>query len=254
MPSVVFFNNCKCRDHVKLYGAGAFFDLDADGHQGNLALNLPVGQRCVVASYEDDGRVMFKWFLLSEEKLMSDENDGKSRVFIGKLINKKVLTKDAAAKSPCYSTLFNRRGQFKQVSVIEGEIRKRAIPNPVRTAKSLVPDEESDCETYAEGATREVVVNAYERSAKAITKCKEVFGFKCAVCELDFEEKYGSEMKGFIHVHHLKPLAEIKKSYEINPRKDLRPVCPNCHAVIHGGGKLRSIAKVKAMMRKAAKK
>ena len=39
--------------------------------------------------------------------------------------------------------------------------------------------------------------------------------------------------KNFIHVHHIKPLSEIDKEYKINPIQDLRPVCPNCHAMLH---------------------
>jgi 5-methylcytosine-specific restriction protein A len=34
-------------------------------------------------------------------------------------------------------------------------------------------------------------------------------------------------------VHHLKSLAEIGAEYELDPVRDLRPVCPNCHAMIH---------------------
>jgi 5-methylcytosine-specific restriction protein A len=40
-------------------------------------------------------------------------------------------------------------------------------------------------------------------------------------------------MEGFIHVHHIKPLAKLGSNYKIDPIKDLRPVCPNCHAVLH---------------------
>ena len=34
-------------------------------------------------------------------------------------------------------------------------------------------------------------------------------------------------------VHHLTPLSEIEEEYEVDPINDLRPVCPNCHAIIH---------------------
>jgi 5-methylcytosine-specific restriction protein A len=44
---------------------------------------------------------------------------------------------------------------------------------------------------------------------------------------------YGEIGKNFIHVHHVKPLSEIDEQYKINPIKDLRPVCPNCHAMLH---------------------
>ena len=37
----------------------------------------------------------------------------------------------------------------------------------------------------------------------------------------------------YIHVHHLKPLATIGSEYEVDPIRDLRPICPNCHAMIH---------------------
>jgi 5-methylcytosine-specific restriction protein A len=44
---------------------------------------------------------------------------------------------------------------------------------------------------------------------------------------------YGERGEAYIHVHHLRPLAEIGQSYELDPVADLRPVCPNCHAMIH---------------------
>ena len=35
-----------------------------------------------------------------------------------------------------------------------------------------------------------------------------------------------------IHVHLLKLVSEVGEGYVIDPVEDLRPVCPNCHAVI----------------------
>lgn len=54
-----------------------------------------------------------------------------------------------------------------------------------------------------------------------------------AVCSFDFEKFYGSIGKNYIHVHHVVPLSEIKKEYKLDPIKELIPVCPNCHAIIH---------------------
>ncbi|MBP9616309.1 MAG: HNH endonuclease [Aliarcobacter sp.] len=51
--------------------------------------------------------------------------------------------------------------------------------------------------------------------------------------------------KSFIHVHHLKSLTEIKKEYKINPIEDLRPVCLNCHAMIHKKNSAYSIDELK---------
>jgi 5-methylcytosine-specific restriction protein A len=78
-----------------------------------------------------------------------------------------------------------------------------------------------------------VLVNLYERDTKARQVCLDKFGYICKICNFDFEKRYGLIGKEFIHVHHLIPLSEIKKEYELNPKKDLIPVCPNCHAMLH---------------------
>ena len=36
-----------------------------------------------------------------------------------------------------------------------------------------------------------------------------------------------------LHVHHIIPLSEIDKKYKVYPVKDLIPVCPNCHFILH---------------------
>jgi 5-methylcytosine-specific restriction protein A len=50
---------------------------------------------------------------------------------------------------------------------------------------------------------------------------------------MDFGERYGDIMKEFIHVHHLLPMSRMKEEDRVDPIAELRPVCPNCHAVIH---------------------
>ena len=86
---------------------------------------------------------------------------------------------------------------------------------------------------YHEGATKTIAVNYYERSAEARKRCIEHYGVKCVVCKFDFEKTYGKIGRAFIHVHHIVALSEIKSSYEVHPINDLRPVCANCHAIIH---------------------
>ena len=93
--------------------------------------------------------------------------------------------------------------------------------------------EVADGETRQEGLVRRVLVNRYERDPKARKKCIEYYGIRCSVCELDFERRYGGIGRGFIHVHHLRPLGRLKSSYRLDPLKDLVPVCPNCHAMLH---------------------
>lgn len=85
----------------------------------------------------------------------------------------------------------------------------------------------------SEGAKKSIVVNAYERNSQARQQCLAYWGYRCVVCGFDFQEKYGAIGKGFIHVHHLIPLSRIGQTYQVNPIEDLRPVCPNCHAMLH---------------------
>lgn len=100
-----------------------------------------------------------------------------------------------------------------------------------------LPDEELDTSRdLKEGAKKQVYVNAYERNRVARTRCIEKYGVNCQVCDMNFEETYGEIGKDFIHVHHLTPMAARGDEYDVDPEKDLIPVCPNCHAMLHKGG------------------
>jgi 5-methylcytosine-specific restriction protein A len=63
--------------------------------------------------------------------------------------------------------------------------------------------------------------------------CIEHFGYKCQICDFSFLEKYGEIGKDFCHVHHIEPLSEVGGERDIDPTKDLIPICANCHAIIH---------------------
>lgn len=86
---------------------------------------------------------------------------------------------------------------------------------------------------FAEGSVVKVLVNKYERNRTARIKCIQHYGARCYVCKFDFGMYYGKVAEGYIHVHHLLPLWEIHNEYVVDPIKDLRPLCPNCHAAIH---------------------
>lgn len=73
----------------------------------------------------------------------------------------------------------------------------------------------------------------YERDPSLRSECIRLHGARCAVCDLDFALRYGPHAAGFIHVHHLKPLASVGARHRVDPQSDLVPLCPNCHAVCH---------------------
>ena len=125
--------------------------------------------------------------------------------------------------------------------------RNKALNHPIKLLLDFIadqfqtdrieydyPDEAGlENETFPEGAKQTVLVNKYERNPEARAKCIEIYGTRCCVCGLSFEHMYGSFAKDFIHVHHLKSLHTIGEKYEVDPKEDLRPVCPNCHAMLH---------------------
>ncbi|MDQ3557473.1 MAG: HNH endonuclease [Gemmatimonadota bacterium] len=92
-----------------------------------------------------------------------------------------------------------------------------------------VPDQQS----YPEGTLRRVYANAYERNPAVRARCIAHHGLDCSVCRMSFAKEYGAVAARLIHVHHLRPLAELRGRHEVDAIEDLRPVCPNCHGVIH---------------------
>ena len=86
---------------------------------------------------------------------------------------------------------------------------------------------------YREGAVLQVLVNAYERDRAARQACINHYGLACVVCGLQLNVRYGALGAGFIHVHHVVPLSKLGPDYKLDPVRDLRPVCPNCHAMLH---------------------
>ena len=98
---------------------------------------------------------------------------------------------------------------------------------------TVFPEELVGADLLVEGACRTVTVNAYERDPEVRRRCIEAHGIACAACGMSFGGVYGSVAAGYIHVHHLRPLSEVGAAHTVDPIKDLRPVCPNCHAVLH---------------------
>jgi 5-methylcytosine-specific restriction protein A len=116
------------------------------------------------------------------------------------------------------------------------------------TEEFFSPEEIAEPANLIEGTIKKIWVNVYERNTKARDACLEEFGTICSVCEFDFEKIYGAIGKRFIHVHHLRDLASIGKAYTVNPKEDLRPVCPNCHSMLHKSKPAFSIEELKELI------
>jgi hypothetical protein len=119
--SPVLMNNCRGRDHVEHFGRGAFFDLFCQGKQAKMGTDIVAGDVCIVATQDEHRRIAtFEWFKLSHERNMRDKKGLRCRVFFGKQLKSKTKTmpKKEAAKAPLYGAYFNKRDDFKQMSII----------------------------------------------------------------------------------------------------------------------------------------
>ena len=94
-----------------------------------------------------------------------------------------------------------------------------------------VPDIDVDLPPF--GKKKTMIVNKWERDPGKRQECVEHFGYSCQVCGFCFESAYGELGREFCHVHHIEPLSEVGGERNIDPQKDLIPVCANCHAMIH---------------------
>lgn len=85
---------------------------------------------------------------------------------------------------------------------------------------------------FSEGRRFETTQIRIERNSRLRAACLEKHGWACVVCKVNFVERYGDMGKGVIHVHHLDPISQAVGTRSVTV-DDVRPVCPNCHAMLH---------------------
>ena len=110
----------------------------------------------------------------------------------------------------------------------------------------------ADFDAKEEGHRVEILVSRYERDPMNRKNCIKHYGPICSACGFDFAVTYGEIGTGYIHVHHLTPLAVHNgKSLKVNPIEDLRPVCPNCREMLHRVDPPYTIDQIKSFLAKA---
>ncbi len=105
-------------------------------------------------------------------------------------------------------------------------------------------------DSYKEGKVSYVHAVGYERNQEARKACIAYYGCKCSVCGFDFEKTYGEIGKDFIEVHHIIPIHERKGEYKVDPVRDLRPLCSNCHSMVHRRNPVFSIDELETKLMK----
>jgi 5-methylcytosine-specific restriction protein A len=134
-----------------------------------------------------------------------------------------------------------------QYKKIFARCAKKHSHDEAEESNGLLPEEFLEREIYIEGLRKQIQVSRYERNRQARKKCLEHYGASCQICGFDFKKKYRGIEKG-IHIHHRKPLSEIGENYEVDPIRDLLPVCPNCHTIIHGRNPAYTIEEICALL------
>lgn len=92
---------------------------------------------------------------------------------------------------------------------------------------------ELETEFRKEGKVKYIYGKQYERNPKNRIEAIKYHGTKCVICGFDFEKIYGNRGKGYIEIHHIRPLSSVGEESNINPKTDLVPICSNCHRMIH---------------------
>jgi hypothetical protein len=116
--------------------------------------------------------------------------------------------------------------KMKSYTTIDGTIEARL--------EDLLSEYQSSfAEPLSEGTSKAVLVTVYERNPLARQQCIAHYGTDCHACGFSFGKTYGETVDGYIHVHHLRAVSNRGGQYVVDPIKDLRPICPNCHAVVH---------------------
>jgi hypothetical protein len=156
--------------------------------------------------------------------------------------------KEKENKGDYYIKIYEKDGIKKLIDFVF--INKlELVENSAIIKEDIIHADEVDSEIeFLEGKTTKVLVNSYERNIEAREKCIEHFGVNCQICDFNFQEKFGDLGKNFIHVHHKTEISKIGKEYLINPIKDLIPVCPNCHSMLHKRKPAFSIEEMKKIM------
>lgn len=138
------------------------------------------------------------------------------------------------AQIGCKELSYAQLKVYGQKSKLQGpeRIRVPSLCDHILDNFDVVFDEETG--TYIEGEARRRNITSYERNVLAREKCIKHYGYKCLVCKVDLEEKYGEVGKNFIHVHHKDFISSFKgDKHEIDAVEGLITVCPNCHAMLH---------------------
>jgi predicted HNH restriction endonuclease len=127
--------------------------------------------------------------------------------------------------------------------------------SPVDDKSELtIEHNDADYAPDSEGLEHQYNLTKKERNPELRRKCieyyKHLWGghIHCICCGFDFGKAYGDIGEGYIEIHHVNPHHTYEGVHNVDPTKDLIPLCSNCHSMIHrveGQGKCMSLKELK---------
>jgi 5-methylcytosine-specific restriction endonuclease McrA len=239
---VIYFNNCKNRDHEGLFGRGAYYDLNLTGIQAAQAVGLQPGQECVVATTAPDNRVIFTWYSFRKERRLHERGSADRtlyRVFFGDPLLAETFSKEDAATHPRYLAFFNVKGHFKQQSTISASVPHDQRPTGPPADSPELRDrrrELHDLQRPGRPKTPETlkrvqrILKWYERPSAITRYVKRTRGSTCQLCEdPGFVMRNGQR---YCEAHHLFHLSKSPPPECLGPEY-LVILCATCHRRMH---------------------
>jgi 5-methylcytosine-specific restriction enzyme A len=101
-------------------------------------------------------------------------------------------------------------------------------------AAETSPDAPDEAITGTEAKRYRWHRQAEGRNRRIVRDAKKLQGYRCQVCNVDFQERLGPLGERCIDAHHLVPFADLdERPRELDPSKDFAIVCSNCHRMLH---------------------
>lgn len=147
---------------------------------------------------------------------------------------------------------YGMKGAVQGPRTVKGELLDFVLRHlSSDTEESLSEENMLESVIYKEGKIIQQYGTRYERNPNLRKKAIEIHGVTCKGCGFNYEEMYGEIGKGFIEIHHIKPMYSVKEEIIVDPKTDLVPLCSNCHKMIHRKKeKLLSIEELKRLISK----
>lgn len=95
-----------------------------------------------------------------------------------------------------------------------------------------------------------------ERNPRLAEAAKQLHGYNCQVCTINYEKVYGKLGHKYIEAHHLSPLSELPltQSIKLSAKDDFAVLCSNCHSMIHRESPIPSVTKLRDIVEEMKRK